>query len=288
MKCLVIMPFRSEFDLVYHVVRKATHEALPGEPIHCYWLKDVQAAGKITDDIVTGLQESALCIADVTGNNANVMWETGYAMALGKPTILIGQDVAALPFDLKVHRVLSYRVEALDDLAPRLSEAVRQTLARYAVQPAMLADSERKPASRFVAVTGTMRAAEAAVVRRIETLLQPYLAQDISWYCGSNGIADECALEYLARKKERAVAVGYHRYDLSSRIRALLEQKRIEFLDASVESVPRGLGGPSRRDELFAAKADLVVLFWDGQSTGIKRLLQYYQGMGKNLLIGYI
>jgi nucleoside 2-deoxyribosyltransferase len=131
MDCLAIMPFASDFDAVFAIIKVAVSNALPDEKIQCTWLKDTLAAGRITDDILNGIQHSAFCIADVSGNNPNVMWETGYAMALGKPTILIGQSVDALPFDLKIHRVLPYKLAQLDGLADSLAKAVRETLARY-------------------------------------------------------------------------------------------------------------------------------------------------------------
>src|SRR2546421_1066636 len=118
MQCLVIMPFRGNFDPVFRVVQTTVVNAVPGQPIDCYWLKDIHAAGRITDDILSGIQKAALCVSDLTQSNPNVMWETGYAMALGKPTVLISQDVETVPFDLKVHRVLPYRLDALDALAP--------------------------------------------------------------------------------------------------------------------------------------------------------------------------
>src|SRR5687768_405336 len=116
MKCFVIMPFQPEFNAVYAEVQRGAREAMPEEQIICNHLGDVKAAGRITDDIVLSLREAAFCIADVTGNNANVMWETGYAMALGKPTILISQDLEKLPFDLKVHRILRYSLSDLTGL----------------------------------------------------------------------------------------------------------------------------------------------------------------------------
>ena len=129
MKCFVIMPFPEAFDAVFRAVSE-TARAIGGEQtFECYWLKDVHAAGSITDDIIHGLTEATFCIADVTGHNPNVMWESGYAMALAKPTILIGQDVVSLPFDLKSHRVLEYSPEGLELLKPRLAKAIKDTLA---------------------------------------------------------------------------------------------------------------------------------------------------------------
>ena len=76
MQCLVIMPFGEAFDPVFRAVRNTVAGAVPGQPIDCYWLKDVHAAGRITDDIVAGIQKAALCVSDVTRSNPNVMWET--------------------------------------------------------------------------------------------------------------------------------------------------------------------------------------------------------------------
>jgi len=279
------MPFHHDFDPVYHAVEASATSAVPDNVIECNWLKDVHAAGRITDDIVDALQHSALCIADVTGNNPNVMWETGFAMALGKPTILIGQEVSSIPFDLKVHRVLSYSTESLPDLSDRLAEAIRQTLARYTITP--LKPVPQAP-DAVIAVTGTMNADDLRVRRRIETLLTPYLNGTVTWYCGTYGAVDQATIDFLLQHDQRVVAVGYHQYDLWPYGHELVRDGRLHFLDASVESLPKGIDAPSQRDILFATKADLVVIFWDGDSPGTKKVLQFYETQGKNLLLGFI
>jgi nucleoside 2-deoxyribosyltransferase len=50
------------------------------------------------------------------------MWEVGYAMALAKPTLLISQDRAGLPFDLKDMHTVFYIRDAL-------AETLRKPLA---------------------------------------------------------------------------------------------------------------------------------------------------------------
>lgn len=276
MKCLVIMPFAG-FDAVFAAVKTAVAEALTGEHVECFWLKDEKAAGRITDDIVHGLQSSAFCIADLSQNNPNVMWETGYAMALGKPTILIGQSVQALPFDLKVHRVLEYKVDDLASLAKELLQAVRQTLARYELHTNADRAVRRVEQSTVIAVTGSMGADRARLSRRIDTTLRPYLQRGTRWYCGGIGNTDELVLDYLVARSEHATAVGYNRFDFSPAIRKLIEKGQIEGIDASVESLPKGLNGPSERDILFAIKAELVILFWDGKSSGTESLLEFFK-----------
>jgi hypothetical protein len=288
MQCLVIMPFKGTFDPVYQTVQATVASAVPGQPINCFWLKDIYAAGRITDDILDSIQKAVLCISDLTDSNANVMWETGYAMALGKPTVLISQHVETLPFDLKVHRVLPYQQNALDQFSPLLAKAVNQTLARYDVKVTTKVESRGQVATPVIAVTGSMRADPARVHRRVETLLRPYLSLQPLWYCGTNGIVDEAVLQYLMEHQQRVVAVGYHRLDFSDAVRQLVQANKLSFLDASVETIPRGLDGPTERDIFFASKADLVVLFWDGKSQGTGQIIEFFQRNMNNVLVGFV
>lgn len=62
----------------------------------------------ITEDIINHLQNDDLVIADVTGTNANVMFELGYRFSLKTPLILIAQSVDNLPFDISGLRVITY------------------------------------------------------------------------------------------------------------------------------------------------------------------------------------
>jgi len=282
------MPFEDAFNPVYQAVQATVASAVPGQPIDCYWLKDVYAAGRITDDILDSLQRAALCVSDLTGSNPNVMWETGYAMALGKPTVLISQHVKTLPFDLLVHRVLPYQQNALEELVPLLSKAISQTLARYDVKVSTKVESRGHITTPVIAVTGTMLADPARVHRRVETLLRPYLAAQPLWFCGTSGAVDEVVLQYLLEHQQHAVAVGYHRLDFSAAVLQLVQEGKVPFLDASVETIPRGLSGPTERDILFASKADMVVLFWDGKSQGTAELIDFFQRNKINVLIGFV
>ncbi len=125
------MPFRTEFDAVFDSVRRSWDAAAIGESVDCYWLKDRHGAGQITDEIVEGLGTSTFCVADLSGNNPNVMWETGYAMALGRPVILIGQTIDSIPFDPRDHRLLRYDITHLDQLETSLIKAIQQTVTRF-------------------------------------------------------------------------------------------------------------------------------------------------------------
>ena len=63
----------------------------------------------ILPDIFQPLLNADLVLADLTGLNANVMYELGVAHSFNKKTIVITQDeINNLPFDLKQYRAIPY------------------------------------------------------------------------------------------------------------------------------------------------------------------------------------
>ena len=60
-------------------------------------------------------------IADITGNNPNVMWELGVMFGLRKPVILLKDktDVERTPFDLYARIRVNYQVVADDAIGKR-------------------------------------------------------------------------------------------------------------------------------------------------------------------------
>src|SRR4051812_11300087 len=224
--CFVIMPFDTAFDGVYQLVREVIPSAIPNSNIRCVHLKDSYAAGRITDDIVEGITKASFCLADVSDANANVMWETGYAMAAGKPTILIRQPGRPVPFDLTSHRIHEYSTSQLDELRKLLPKAVRQTLAKYTVtsHPSLKPISKRR---LTIAVTGSMELNRARAENRLEALIRPYLANNCLWLSGTDGAADETTIDFLLKNEQTVEAVGYNQYDLSHHVRELVVSNKL-------------------------------------------------------------
>jgi hypothetical protein len=173
-------------------------------------------------------------------------------------------------------------------LQAELGEALRQTLSRYAVRSKGRGPSSARLTGRIVALTGSMRADPSRVMRRIDSFLEPYVGHEATWLVGSSGVVDEAALQYLLDHGEDVTAVGYHRYDLSHWVRSEVEAGRLPFLDASLEPAPSAMVGPSARAILFCLKADLLVLLWDRESEGTRRLIHYFLEAGKNVLVGIV
>jgi hypothetical protein len=129
MRCFVIMPFDNSFDDVYTTIKHAVTSVKHDQPIECMRLDDTRPAGRITERLLSALRDSSFCVADLTDCKPNVMWETGYAMALGKPIIVLTQDMSTLPFDLKDMQALAYdRTQLSKTLGNPLKDIVIDTL----------------------------------------------------------------------------------------------------------------------------------------------------------------
>jgi hypothetical protein len=125
MNCFVIMPFAADFDDVYAAI-KATVEGTAHETKgRCFRLDESRPAGRITDRLLSELRSATVCIADLTDNKPNVMWELGFAMALEKPTIIVTQSAASVPFDIKDMQSIEY---SRNRLSATLAAPLRQSL----------------------------------------------------------------------------------------------------------------------------------------------------------------
>ena len=103
-KVFVIMPFKDEFFEVYEMLKVRF-----GERFEFTNAGDEGNQQNILKDIIQPIYEADVVIADLTGLNANVMYELGLAHCFNKKTIVITQDdLSTLPFDLKQYRAKDY------------------------------------------------------------------------------------------------------------------------------------------------------------------------------------
>jgi tetratricopeptide (TPR) repeat protein len=144
----VMMPFQDEYDDVYLVIANAVQTTSQELSLSLSCGRaDEFGPGRITDQILAAIQDADIVIADLTGNNPNVMYELGFAHALKKPAIILNQDVHASPFDVKDLRQIVYdRSRLLKDCQPRVISFLR----------AILAASSKQEISTEVPLTGSM------------------------------------------------------------------------------------------------------------------------------------
>ena len=125
----VLMPFDKKFDSVYSDVIK---EVLEREGFKVERASNIQNLRNVMRDVIQGIVDSDLIVADLTSSNANVFYELCIAHVLEKPAILITQSPPEeVPFDLRQNRVITYSThfDAIDKVKKELAEYARRFLA---------------------------------------------------------------------------------------------------------------------------------------------------------------
>jgi hypothetical protein len=101
----VLMPFKAEFTDVYELgIKQACRDA----GAYCERVDEQMYDGSILDRIYSQIAKADVIVADMTGQNPNVFYETGYAHALNKQVVLLTQRTEDIPFDMKHYPHLVY------------------------------------------------------------------------------------------------------------------------------------------------------------------------------------
>jgi len=129
-RVFVIMPFSEEFDDVWlGGIKKACQTDF--SPLR---VDKIRLSSWITEDIKQYVEKATTVVADITGNNANVMFELGYALGRKKDAIIImqPQESSKVPFDISGIRHLDYADswQGIEQLAKELRKFLTSTLER--------------------------------------------------------------------------------------------------------------------------------------------------------------
>lgn len=132
----IAMPFGAAWSAALHASIEQACASVHADGLRLRWERadEIERPGRITEQILDALAAADVVIADITDLNANVIYELGYADASRTPLIIMSQDPATSPFDLKDLRQIRY---SPDDLT-----AVRDPLMTY-LRAALGADGDR-------------------------------------------------------------------------------------------------------------------------------------------------
>lgn len=117
----VLMPFDPALEDMY---RSGIRLACEYVGIDCARVDDQNFDEPILQRIYDQIGAADAIVADMTGRNANVFYEVGYAHALKKRVILLTQDATEIPFDLRHHPHIVYEGKAFilrDQLIKKLN-----------------------------------------------------------------------------------------------------------------------------------------------------------------------
>ena len=89
MKIFLLTPFNNEFKDISNVIREAVHDSNN----EFFSISEVKLSeDRIVDNFYKEIEKADLVIADISGQNPNVLFELGIAKSLKKPVILIAQE----------------------------------------------------------------------------------------------------------------------------------------------------------------------------------------------------
>ena len=127
----VLMPFDKGFRDVYKLGIKPACEKAGAYAERL----DEQIFGEsMLERIYNQIAKADIIVADMTGRNPNVFYETGYAHALNKHVILLTKTVDDIPFDLKHYAHIVYE-DSITDLIPELERHVRWAIQNLGAAP---------------------------------------------------------------------------------------------------------------------------------------------------------
>lgn len=134
LKCGIVMPI-SEIDGCseghWKEVLAILRESVETVGFSVELVSDADDVGVIHKRIIQNLYENPIVICDVSGRNANVMFELGMRLAFDKPTIIVKDDKTPYSFDTSAIEHLEYprdlRFSKIVEFKKRLAEKVKNT-----------------------------------------------------------------------------------------------------------------------------------------------------------------
>ena len=170
----VLMPFDVTSDELYHKMIAPAIDEAGLKPMRA---DDIIAPGSVMEQIRVGIQQCRFCIADLTGHNANVLFELGIAQTLGKPTLLLSQDISDIPFDVAHQRVIPYSPKSLSEAKSAIASALNSILGH-----------DRLAEARTLVESGMTRAAVAELGVLLEHVLRVLIQRhDLAGIIDSEG-----------------------------------------------------------------------------------------------------
>ena len=127
-RVFVIMPFESLFEDIW---KGGIKMACDSEGFVSLRVDEISLSSWINEDIEEYIEKADVVIADITGNNPNVMFELGWALAKGKKPIIIRQyeTPEEVPFDVYGLRRISYKTtwSGIEELRKDICKYIKAT-----------------------------------------------------------------------------------------------------------------------------------------------------------------
>lgn len=130
---------------LHHIYQKVVKPVVESYGFTCLRADEISKVGIVMNQVQNSIDNANLFICDLTYENPNVFYELGVAHVLNKPSIMISQAPANIPFDVHHFRVIPY----VDDKLGLLD--LRDDLVKVIVNNFHLDQKIFKPRSSFSA-----------------------------------------------------------------------------------------------------------------------------------------
>jgi hypothetical protein len=126
----IAMPFEEPWSQVVRDLVESACGRVHDAGLALRWERadEIDKPGRITAQILDSLSAADVVIADITGANANVIYEIGYAEGNGTPVIVLSQAPEDSPFDLQDLRQIAYSVSEIDVVRGKLARQLQEAL----------------------------------------------------------------------------------------------------------------------------------------------------------------
>lgn len=121
----VLIPFQEDFLCIYEA---AILPALNNAGLRGTHAGEIFDNREIVEDIWESICTSKIIVADVSGKNPNVFYELGICHTLGKEVIVITQNDADVPFDIRHLRYIHYEKNKLSLLKSNLEKTIKRVI----------------------------------------------------------------------------------------------------------------------------------------------------------------
>lgn len=132
-KCFIITPIGDQSSEIFRMAKGVIESVIKPllEQYEYYDIKpayEINKTGMISTQIINRILEDDLVIANLTGNNPNVMYELCLRHVTAKPIIHICQFGTNLPFDIKDSRTIFYKDDMLgvQELMKQIDEFMKE------------------------------------------------------------------------------------------------------------------------------------------------------------------
>jgi hypothetical protein len=205
--CFVIQPFDGgPFDKRYD---DTVVPAIEAAGLEAYRVDRDPSAIIPIDEIEAGIRKADVCLADISMPNPNVWFELGYAIAAGKPVVLVCLYAPdrRFPFDIQHRAVIVYRTES-----PRDFEELKQEITTR-LEAILLKEDRLEQIS------------ESSVVAEVEGLSQMEIVALVTVGENADSPEDFVSMWSIRQDMERS---GYTRIAVTLALTALLRKDMVD------------------------------------------------------------